>query len=110
MAGWSTFWIGEWVENMMGSGPTALCSRPVGREHDAVGADFQDGVDQRRRAEVARGGEVEVLLQVRAELFLRRVARRHFGPGIAIIDAPDAVGQPFAEMPEDDLQARMAIE
>src|SRR6185295_19274733 len=68
-----------------------VLERPVGREHDAVGADLEHRVDQALGAEIARGGEVEVLLEIDAQLLLRRVARRRLGPGVAIVDAPDAV-------------------
>src|SRR5512138_2541842 len=68
-----------------------VLERPVGREHDAVGADLEHRIDQGLGAEVARGGEVEVLLEIDAQLLLRRVARRRLGPGVAIVDAPDAV-------------------
>jgi hypothetical protein len=37
---------------------------PVGREHDAVGADFEHGVVERRRVEIARRGDAAPRLRL----------------------------------------------
>src|SRR5262245_903743 len=79
-------------------GVVDVLERPVGGKEDAVRADLEDRVEQRLRAEVARGGEVEVVAEVVAELLLRRIARRGPGPRVSVIDPPDAVGQSLAEV------------
>src|SRR6185503_20621311 len=66
--------------------------------------------DQALGAEVARGSQVEVFLEVLAELALRRVARRLLGPRVAMVDSPDAVREALPQVSEDDSQPRMRVE
>src|SRR5436309_2045195 len=84
--------------------------RPVDREQDAIRSDFEDGIDQRLRAEIARSGQEEVGVEVVADFLLCLVLRRRLDPAVAMIDAPHAVGQPFAHGAKDDLEVRMGIE
>src|SRR5215510_8507030 len=69
-----------------------IFERPVNREQDAVGPDLENGIDQRLRAEIARGGQEEVGVEVVADLLLRLVLRWGLDPAVAMIDAPHAVG------------------
>src|SRR5580693_1904221 len=91
-------------------GVVDVLERPVGREHDAVGADFQHGVVERRRVEIARRGDVEIFAEVLAQPLFCRPAVPVLDPGIGIVDPPHRERQVLAHMAEDDLQARMGVE
>ncbi len=83
---------------------------PVGGEQEAVRAHFEQRIDQRLRAEVARGGQVEILVEIVAQLALRGVALGHVHPGVAVVHAPHVVGQAFAEVAQDDPEAGVPVE
>src|SRR4051812_1751886 len=87
-----------------------VLERPVGREQDAVGADLEDRVDQRLRAEVARRGGVEVGVEVVDDLVLRLVLVPPLHPRVAVVDAPHAVRQAFAHVAEHDLDLGVLVE
>jgi hypothetical protein len=91
-------------------GVVDVLERPVGREHDAVGADFEHGVVERRRVEIARRGDIEIFAEIIAQPFLRRPAVPVLDPRIGIVDPPHRERQVLAHMAEDDLQPRMGIE
>src|SRR5262245_3746871 len=82
----------------------------VDGEHDPLRPDLGYGVDQRGRAEVARGRDIKIRPEVIRNWFARRIFVRCLHPIVAIVDAPEIVRQAFAEMAEDDLQSRMFVE
>ena len=53
-------------------GVVDVLERPVGREYDAVVADFEHGIEQRRRVEIARRGDVKNFAEVIAQPLLCR--------------------------------------
>src|ERR1700689_2344481 len=67
-------------------GVVDVLERPVGREHDAVSADFEHGVVERRRVEIARRGDVEILAEIFAQPLLCRPAVPVLDPGIGVVD------------------------
>ena len=83
---------------------------PVGREKDAIGADLEDRINQLLRSEITRSREVEVGVEIIRDLSFSRVFRPRLHPGIAVVDAPHAVRQPFAEMAKDDEKLRIFVE
>src|SRR2546430_722045 len=70
--------------------------RPVDREQDAIRSDFEDGIDQRLRAEIARSGQEEIRVEVVADFLLRLVLRRCLDPAASVVDPPPAAGHAFA--------------
>src|SRR5437762_10430751 len=58
--------------------------RPVDREQDTIRSYFEDGIDQRLRAEIARRGQEEVGVEVVADFLLRLVLRRRLDPAVAM--------------------------
>ena len=91
-------------------GVAEILERIIDREHDPVGADLRDRVEQRGRAEVAGGGDVEI----GAEIVRHALASPHICAGlhpvVAVVDAPEVIRQPLAEMSENDLQPRALVE
>jgi len=78
----------------------------VDREHDALGADFEQQAEERRREIEAAEGVVHVLPQVIAERALQLGQRR-----LKIAVEPrQHEGQAFAQMADHDLQFRIAVE
>ena len=87
-----------------------VLERPVGREHDAVGADLEDGVDQRLGAEVARRRDVEVLREIIGDPALGRITMPVLDPGVAVVDPPHAERQSLAHVAEHDRKLRVRVE
>ena len=76
--------IGQAVEPVRGV--VDVFERPVGREHDPVGADFQHGVEQRRGVEIARRRDMEIFAEIIANGFFRRIIVPVGDPGVGIVD------------------------
>jgi hypothetical protein len=82
----------------------------IGREHDPVGADFREGMYQRRCAEMAQGGHVEIGAKVFDHCLLRGVVVRLGHPlGCDCRYATDRAGAP-SQMPKDDVELRAFVE
>src|SRR5580658_10291143 len=79
-------------------GVVDVLERPVGRKHDAVGADFQHGVVERLRVEIARRGDVEIFAEVIAESLPCRPAVPVLDPGFGMSTHHIAV-RPLVERP-----------
>ena len=82
----------------------------IGREHDPVGADFGDGMYQRRCAEMTRGGHVEIGVKVFAHCLLRGVVVRLGHPLAVIVDTPQIEREPPPQLPKDDVELRAFVE
>jgi hypothetical protein len=59
-----------------------ILERPVRREQDAIGTDFQHSINQGLGTEIARGGEIEIAVEVFGNLLLPLVPRRQLEPGV----------------------------
>jgi hypothetical protein len=80
--------------------------RVVDGEEDAVGAEDLEGAEERRESEVSAGGDVEVLV----EDFRDGAAEFLTAAGEDSVGAGERVGEVFAHVADDDLQAREAFE
>ena len=74
-----------------------ILERPVGREHDPVGAELEHGGEQRRRVEIARRRDVEIFAEIVAHRPLRRIAVAVRDPGVGVVDAPERERQILAD-------------
>src|SRR5947209_8342301 len=79
----------------------------IDREHDALGTYLGDRVDERRRAEMPRCREMEIAPEIVHHALAGGIFVRGFHPVVPVVDAPDEKRQAFAEMTENDLQARV---
>ncbi|KAJ0158904.1 Positive regulator of purine utilization [Colletotrichum tanaceti] len=93
----------------------------VDGEQDAVGADLVDDVAERRRGEVARGRDPDVAAEVVVDGLLAHAAAAPvavalgLGDGLLdvlepVVDAPKVKGELLAQVADDDLEAREAVE
>src|SRR5262245_33167188 len=91
-------------------GVAEILERVIDREHHAIDADLSHRIDQRGRAEMARGREMEIVAEIMRHPLLRRVFVRGLHPGVPAVDAPQIERQALAEMAENDLQVRTFVE
>ncbi len=67
-------------------------------------------VDERRRREIARRRDVEVLAEIMADAVLGRIVVPRLHPAVAAVDAPQIDRDALAEMAEHDLELRAFVE
>lgn len=92
-----------------------LLIRGVDSEHNVVVADCAQGVFQGIRIVYPAGGDYEIAPKVLTgrQLQLRGRSGRAGdspGEGVAVVDASQVVGDAFAEVSDNDLQVRVAVQ
>src|SRR6202011_5762171 len=67
-------------------------------------------IDERRRTEMPRRREMEIAAEILHHALAGGIFVRGFHPIVPVIDAPDKKRQAFAQVTENDLQARILVE
>lgn len=92
------------------AGRLELLERIVHREQDPVRADLVHAEVQRGRREVPARGDPDVLVEVLPDRLLAAQPQRLLDVLEPVVDAPQVEGDVLAQVAQDDLQRRVAVE